>query len=732
MRRLVPVTLVGSLLLVAGHCAMALGMGQVRTTSQLGDPLRFSVALSSQPGEAIAEDCISAEVFSGAARIPDEMVRLSLERSANGLPTSLRVTTGTRIDEPLARVELAFNCGSSLKRSYVVFIDPPVLQLAEAGREPAAASTVSPRPPPRARSTATRSRSSRTASSRAAREAREARRAAVSGAAGASGAAPRQQRAAVAKSARQARSVAAATPSDRSSLKLESAPPALAGAPVSARQAPAGAAGSSAKSSSANASLGAASAAIGGAVGGAVAAAPTASAAVSGLLGELAAKAEADSQSANLEKVRLLEENLNKVRTDNQSMQRSMADLQTRLAHAEDNSVSMSLVYGLLALLLLLLLVIGGLLWRQASLRRESDWLKTAAAEEPPVVDAESVGAPRSIVHPVLPSAKASAEATAAAARLAEAATKPGPRSSLAAAAALKATALATDPVDAATPARLAAAVPHEITAIHDPRREVSVDELIDLEQQADFFGVLGQDDAAIDLLMGHLQGTGGVSPLPYLKLLEIHRRRNERAAYDRVRERFNRRFAAFAPEWEAHSGHDRSLQDYPAVIEQLQKQWPTPGRAMDTLSELLFQHDVSGQTFDLPAYGELLFLYSLARDLAEHEPPADGVDLLLPLGGDGEAEAKSSAGLVPLAAGGAAAFTAPATLPGELPAIRPHDDLDDLPDLEWHADSRLSPDTMPIDPTDRTPPRSGNDLSGLLDLDLHEPEEPKGPLSKY
>ena len=32
--------------------------------------------------------------------------------------------------------------------------------------------------------------------------------------------------------------------------------------------------------------------------------------------------------------------------------------------------------------------------------------------------------------------------------------------------------------------------------------RDVSVEELIDLEQQAEFFVVLGQDEAAIDLLM--------------------------------------------------------------------------------------------------------------------------------------------------------------------------------------------------------------------------------------
>jgi 23S rRNA pseudouridine2605 synthase len=38
----------------------------------------------------------------------------------------------------------------------------------------------------------------------------------------------------------------------------------------------------------------------------------------------------------------------------------------------------------------------------------------------------------------------------------------------------------------------------------------MSVDEQIDLEQQADFFIALGHDDAAIDLLMAHMRSTGG------------------------------------------------------------------------------------------------------------------------------------------------------------------------------------------------------------------------------
>ena len=57
----------------------------------------------------------------------------------------------------------------------------------------------------------------------------------------------------------------------------------------------------------------------------------------------------------------------------------------------------------------------------------------------------------------------------------------------------------------------------------------------------------------------------------------------------------------------------------------------------METLDASLFRRNKSDQTFDLPAYRELLFLYSIARDLAEHggSDPHGDVDLLLPLAED-------------------------------------------------------------------------------------------------
>ena len=154
--------------------------------------------------------------------------------------------------------------------------------------------------------------------------------------------------------------------------------------------------------------------------------------------------------------------------------------------------------------------------------------------------------------------------------------------------------------------------------------RDVSVEELIDLEQQAEFFVVLGQDEAAIDLLMGHLRSTGGISPLPYLKLLEIYRRRGDREPTSASASASTSRFNAYAPDWDSDLQHGRSLDDYPDVMQRLQDAWPTPPHAMDGSRRCCSGAGGGDAAFDLPAYRELLFLYSMARDLLEHDGIAD------------------------------------------------------------------------------------------------------------
>jgi hypothetical protein len=133
---------------------------------------------------------------------------------------------------------------------------------------------------------------------------------------------------------------------------------------------------------------------------------------------------------------------------------------------------------------------------------------------------------------------------------------------------------------------------------------------------------------------MSHLRSAGGQSPLPYTKLLEIYRRQGDRSAYERTRARFNRRFNAYAPDWDTGPSAGRSLEDYPDTIALLEGAWGSPIDAMAILEGLLFKRDDTSELFDLPAYRDVLVLYSLARDLWQHGGGSihSQVDVLLPL----------------------------------------------------------------------------------------------------
>ncbi len=160
----------------------------------------------------------------------------------------------------------------------------------------------------------------------------------------------------------------------------------------------------------------------------------------------------------------------------------------------------------------------------------------------------------------------------------------------------------------------------------------VTVEELIDLEQQVDFFMVLGQDDAAIELLSSRLGERAAASGLPYLKLMELYQRRGDRDAYDRIAARFAEHFQARPPAWSEDLNEGSDLESHEELVKRLESAWPDPAGSMSLLQDLLSRHQEYSGDLGLPAYRDLLMLYAVARDRAEHEIRDDAVDVVLPL----------------------------------------------------------------------------------------------------
>ena len=662
-RRCSPLVIAGIAAAVALD-APAAGFSASGTSAVLGQPLDFAVQVRLQPGETLAQECVSAEVTVGERRLPPPLVRALLV--ATGTDTArIRVITDLAIDEPVVAVLLNAGCASArFTRRFVVLADPPIdiapatamavmaavpLMPAQA-LAPIAAPAVSPLasfvPTGIAASNAVAAVDSG-AAPRAATAPASPRLAAPR--------LPRSQETPEARRAREAREAR------RTAQRLARAERRAVTAPTAAPRADKPAAEAAAPRLRLDAVE------------------PPPSAAAMGVEAALRAVAEASSAaraaaaaaSATAARIATLERTVAELRGESNAGRDGATELRTRLAHAEQAS---RWTTPLLALVLLLTTVAAWLVWRLNGTERarRRGWQTAGQTEGQTAGQTEGqtegqaegqaerqTPAPASLAAlnvgrmpsklPTAPIPVVNSEINLP--RQAVARSRPAWPAPVSVALDIEPpiTPMATQPLQRPRPESDKATVrtepmtPRRVIEESAPR-DVSIEELIDLEQQAEFFVVLGQDDAAVDLLVEHLRHTGGGSPLPYLKLLEIYRRRGRRAEYERLRERFNLRFNAYAPEWEADLQAGRTLDSYAGVIPRLQQVWPRPLDAMAELEALLFRKS-RGDLFELPAYRDVLFLYSLARDLLDREAADLGqIDLLLPLADGGEFSSTSAA----------------------------------------------------------------------------------------
>jgi Tfp pilus assembly protein FimV len=106
--------------------AWAVGLGELVLRSHLGQPLNATIALLDAP-QGLAADCFSLS-RDGGARLPSAGdARISLERKGGG--THLVITTSHAINDPVLQFAIAAECRGSLRRDYVVLLDPPSLNL---------------------------------------------------------------------------------------------------------------------------------------------------------------------------------------------------------------------------------------------------------------------------------------------------------------------------------------------------------------------------------------------------------------------------------------------------------------------------------------------------------------------------------------------------------------------------------------------------------------------------
>lgn len=155
--------------------------------------------------------------------------------------------------------------------------------------------------------------------------------------------------------------------------------------------------------------------------------------------------------------------------------------------------------------------------------------------------------------------------------------------------------------------------------AVQGNPRGVNVEELFDIQQQADFFISLGQHDQAIEVLANHIEDNAQTSPLVYLDLLKLYHRQGRRAEYENLIVEFTRLFNAAVPPFDEFQEKTRGLEAYASTLVPITAAWHSPA-VLAVIEDSVFRGiGRSNESLDLEAYRELLLLHSIAKDLAEH-----------------------------------------------------------------------------------------------------------------
>ena len=580
---------------LASQQVWALGFGRAVSDAVLGQAFTFTVPIRVEPGEHIGLECLTTQVYYGEARVPAAQVRTELQPGSGDYAWIVKITASAPVAEPIVEVALNASCDRPFTRRFSVFADPPTLattaaqlpQVAPANAAPAPAAPAAQGSPGAAASTTfsnayAAQRDASGAGGGRARVLHKGPTMALANELNAPPAAPsRRHAAADAGSARKPGPRVAPPPSaeETSRLLLDPGVPHLKldmEEPIIPPSAASGAGPS-------------------------------------------------DIDDPDVRQLKALEQSIQASRRDSQVQHDEALKLQAQLAEAQSRIDWAPWLLGLLAIAAAAIVALL-LKLRQQNRIAHSDWFNQSQLGPAPSAQPE----PEPVVEPPPPPPVAAAADMRYDAPEPEPTADAFPELPIVDEEDARGVPVAPDYSSTRPMARQAMAA-----VVQEPApRELSVEELLDLEQQADFFIALGQEDAAVDLLMSHLRSAGGQSPLPYTKLLEIYKRQGDRSAYERTRARFNRRFNAYAPDWDTGPTAGRSLEDYPETVQLLEGAWASPIDAMAILEGLLFKRDDTSELFDLPAYRDVLVLYSLARDLWQNGGGHGSaqIDVLLPL----------------------------------------------------------------------------------------------------
>lgn len=553
---------------LAGACltwlalgAHALSLGELRGTALIGQPLDISVALQTGPGDDVNANCLSAEVFHADARQAPTVLSL-IPGDAGAL--RVRVHSSALVDEPVVSIELRASCGNMATRRYTLLADivPTSASLSSVAAPLSQAWVATP---PNAPSPVMP--------------------------AGTSGITDARTRASAtpvvpAVAARAKAAERKSTPVAVVNKKAKK-PTAAPGPSASVQAAARGKSKSVLKLD------------------------PTdvLSDRIDGLDSSQLFEASVDA----LNQARQVAETMQDIKTLRERVAKSDAELRSlksQLQAAQDAQIPL---WWLVVLAALLLLCLGALAWLLLQQRR------ARAAGQPKWHDShlapEGAGGPavaqrrEPTVAPVVTRLETPAKSALSSAAAGGA--KPKTESAASPSAEPSAKPVASKSERGPEPT---ATLPSGVEGLHS----FSVEPILDLRQQAEFFVSLGQTDRAVSILKKQIDTAAEPNPFIYLDLLALYHSLGLKSDFRDCRTVFNRCFNGVMPDFPAFHLEGNDLLAYPDVLDKLVADWPS-AKTLVLLNAFIFRNErtPASWAFDLAAFRDLLLLHALAEELA-------------------------------------------------------------------------------------------------------------------
>jgi len=284
-----------------------------------------------------------------------------------------------------------------------------------------------------------------------------------------------------------------------------------------------------------------------------------------------------------------------------------LLELKAQLQLAQSLQISPTWFYTLGGAALVGLMALAWLIWLQRHTRSESGQTWHDSLQWPATATAASVATP----HPSQPDAPAPSP------------TLPLPQEPLWAAAPVPS---ASPPAQAAQPdhghapdeAAARGSLASGLVGLHS----FSVEPILDIRQQAEFFMSLGQTDRALHILKQQIASSAEPNPFIYLDLLALLHSLGMKAEFREYRHQFNQHFSGSMPDFPAFHLEGRDLLDYPDVLARLVQGWPS-AKTLVLLNGWIFRNPKASThvSFDLAAFRDLLLLHALAEEVATDLP---------------------------------------------------------------------------------------------------------------